>query len=408
VKALCQLPDLETLVLRGCKIGPKGFQSIAEVFSVLPSRLKTLDLEHNALSHASIAVLCGIMENENCALINLNVGYNQIEAVGLEKLIATLKRKGRLQMLDFSHNPAGRALSNKFSDLVAAGVGITDLNISNNGISGEQGVRIAAELKGKSQIRKLNMSENPIGPTLMRQRHSIGGEVTRDYPAEFFAFLDVGVACAVSQLVLDRCELHEDAGQALAGVVQNNSKLTDLFVSHNQLASVKTGMLPAAWTDMVTNNQYLQKLHLAYNGLSYVGLMRLFVALVRNRSIVELVLDGNALDRYPPNTTHAEVVSFLENNTTVRELSLCDMAMKDDLLVRIGEGLRRNRGLRRIPAHNNEFTVTGVTELANALQDNTTLQFLDLSCRSVQVNDDLYLQAYRILIERSNLEMVLL
>ena len=52
--------------------------------------------------------------------------------------------------------------------------------------------------------------------------------------------------------------------------------------------------------------------------------------------------------------------------------------------------------------------MTGITELSLHLQENTTLEFCDLSCRSVQVNDDLYLQAYRVLIERSNLETVLL
>ena len=74
----------------------------------------------------------------------------------------------------------------------------------------------------------------------------------------------------------------------------------------------------------------------------------------------------------------------------------------------MGEGLRRNQGLKRLDAHNNEVTVRGVGELTKHLSENHTLEFLDLSCRSVQVSDDLYLQAYKNLIEGSNLETILL
>lgn len=405
--ALVTLKDLESLVLRGCKIGTRGFQQLLHVFGIVPSKLKTLDVEHNYLTHASVAQICSAMEGDNCSLTSLNLGFNKVEALGLESIIAALKRRQRLQTLDFSGNPGGHGAASKFAELIAASVGITDLNISTSGITGESGVRIAAELKSKGQLRKLNLSDNPIGPTLTRQRQSGSGVVSRDFPAEFFAFLDVSSYSHIKELVLDRCQLHEDAGLALAGVLQSNAKLTDLIVTNNQLAA-KTGHLPGTWTDMLPINQCLQKLHLSYNGIMYPGVMKILGAMARNRSITELKLDGNTLDRYPPNTPHTELVSCLEHNTALTHLSLCDMYMKDDVLIKMGEGLRRNRSLRRLNAHNNEFTVRGVAELARALGDNDTLEYLDISCRSVQVSDELYMQAYKSLIEHSNLETALL
>jgi len=405
--ALVTLKDLETLVLRGCKIGTKGFQQLLHVFSIVPSKLKTLDLEHNLLTHASVSQICSAMEGDNCSLTALNLGFNLVEAVGLDSLIATLKRKQRLQVFDFSGNPGGKGAATKVAELISVNVGITDLNMSCSGITGEAGVRIAAELKTKGQLKKLNLSDNPIGPTLTRQRQAGSGEISRDYPQEFFGFLDVGSYSNVQELILDKCQLHEDAGQALAGVLNNNSKLTDLILTNNQLAA-KTGILPTAWTDMLPINQTLQKLHLSYNGITYPGVMKLLLAMGRNRSVTELKLDGNVLDRYPPNTPHTEIVTCLEHNTTLTHLSMCDMYMRDDVLIKLGEGLRRNRGLRRLNAHNNEITVRGVTELARHLGENSTLQFMDISCRSVQVSDELYLQAYKNLIDQSNLETVLL
>ena len=321
--ALSLLPGLETLTLKGCKIGPKGFQSILGVFAIVPSLLKTLDVENNLITHASISQLCQVMDGENCSLTSLNVGFNRVETAGLDSLMGTLKRKRRLKVLDFSGNPGGRGATAKFAELISAAVGLTELNISHSSIAGDAGVRIAAELKSKGEIRKLDMSDNPIGPTLTRQRAAGSGEVSRDYPAEFFSFLDVGSYCNLTELIMSRCQLHEDAGQALASVLHNNSKLTDLIVTNNELG-LKTGMLAPAWLDMLPVNQYIVKLHLSYNGITYPGLMKVFHALTRNRSIREMRLDGNVLDRYPPNTPHVELVSFLENNATLTHLSMCE------------------------------------------------------------------------------------
>lgn len=405
--ALLQLPQLHTLILKGCKIGHKGFISIVYLITKPEPSLRVLDLEHNLLTHSSVSLICGAMDNDSCRLTDLNLGFNRIEIVGLESLMATLRRKKCLLSFDFSGNPGGRGATSKFADLIAAAVGIRDLAIASSSITGDAGVRISAELKGRGELRKLNMSDNPIGPTLTRQRQVSSGEISRDYPAEFFSFLDVGSYCNLTELVMDRCQLHEDAGQALASMLHNNTKLTDLIVTNNQLAT-KTGFLAPAWTDMLPINQYITKLHLSYNGIQYPGLMKLFAAMMRNRSIVELRLDGNKMDRYPPNTPHVEIVTFFENNTTLQELHMCDMLFKDDVLVKMGEGLRRNRGLKKIVAHNNDLTVRGVGEFSRHMPENTTLQYLDLSCRSVQINDEVYLQAYKALIEASNLETVLL
>jgi Leucine-rich repeat (LRR) protein len=406
--ALGILKNLEVLVLRGCKISQKGFKDILHVFSIVPSLLNTLDLEHNNLTHAAVGAICGVMEGENCSLTSLNLGYNLIEIVGLESLIATLKRKPKkLRVLDFSGNPGGRNATTKFAELISASVGIVDLNLSQLAIAGDAGVRVTQELKIRSEITKLNLSDNPIGKTLTRQRHAGTGEVSRDYPAEFFAFLDVGSNSAMKELILDRVYLSEDAGQALASVLHNNTKLTELIVSNNELAA-KTGMLAPAWVDMIAANQYVTKLNIAYNGITYAGIMKLFSAMLRNRSIAELTLDGNAVDRYPPNAPHTELVTFLENNTSVTVLSMCNMQIKDDVLLKMGEGMRRNRGLKRLIAHHNEVTVRGVSEVARHLTENSTLEFLDLSCKSVQASDEVYLQAYKTLIETSNVETILL
>lgn len=405
--ALVTLADLDTLVLKNCKIHPRSFQSIIMVFGIQPSKLRVLDVEHNTLNHAALTPLCDVMRGDNCALTELNVGNNKIEITGLEQLMETLRYKRRLKVLDFSGNPGGLGQANKFGDLIAVRCGLTDLTLTSSNLKGVQAVRLSQELKSNGEIRRINISNNPIGDGLTRQRQSGSGEITRDYPAEFFSFLDVSSHSNIEVLVMEKCALQEDAGQALASVLHNNTKLKELILRGNELAKANY-FLPPAWTDMLAVNHYVVKLDLSANFIGYQGMMKIFASLLRNRSITELTLDGNALTQYPPHTDHVELVSFLENNTTVKFLSMCSMLLRDDLLVRLGEGLRRNRSITKLLANNNEFTVRGVGEFARFLPDNSTLVHLDLSCKSVQISDELYLQAYKTLIESSNLETVLL
>jgi Ran GTPase-activating protein (RanGAP) involved in mRNA processing and transport len=178
-------------------------------------------------------------------------------------------------------------------------------------------------------------------------------------------------------------------------------------VTNNHLA-MKNGTLPQPWYEMLQGkNNHLRKLHLSYNRIQYPGVMKLFDHLSRNRSIVELKLDGNEMGRYT-GTSHAEVVKFLSENNSVTYLSMCDMSLRDDIAVKLGEGLQRNTKLKRLLASSNEITVRAVGEIATFLAANDTLEVLDLSCRAVQTNDDMYMQAYRNLIQQTNLEQVII
>ena len=404
--ALVNCADLEGLVLKGCRVGPKGFQFILNVFGVVPSRLKVLNMEQNSLTHASVNQLCQIMDDDNCSLTNLNLGYNSVEGTGLTTLIATLKRRKLLKVLDFSRNVGGKD-PKQLATLISSSVGITDLSITNNELNGTECINLMLEIKNKGELLRLDMSRNPIGSSFVQKRQVGSGVMMEDHAAQFFSFLDVGSYCNIKELIMDGCSLQEDAAQALASVLHSNTKLTELVLSNNPLAA-KTGLLAPAWMDTLPINQYVSTLHLSYCGMTYPGVMKLFTAMRRNRGVKELKLDGNQLGRYPPNTQHAELQTFLENNTTVTNLSMCDMFMKDDVLVKIAEGLKRNRTVKKLNAHNNEITIRGVGEFSRLIGENQTLEFLDLSCKSVQISDELYLQAYKNLIDSSFLHEVLL
>eukprot|EP00658_Telonema_sp_P-2_P021012 TRINITY_DN18337_c0_g1_i2.p1 TRINITY_DN18337_c0_g1~~TRINITY_DN18337_c0_g1_i2.p1 ORF type:complete len:441 (+),score=140.55 TRINITY_DN18337_c0_g1_i2:245-1567(+) len=414
-EGLCSLPSLTKLILRNCNIDHNGFRTIHDVFKITPSKLEVLDLEHNKLTHASIEQLCRTMANDHsssCVLKHLNVSYNKIESEGLTTLIATIadrnkSRNGpRLEVLKCGSNPFGIHDAKKLPALVS--VGLTELILVKTQMNGEIAVNIAAELRGKGgTITTLDLSRNDtIGTALTRQRQA--GDISRDYPKEFFSFLDSGTYCNVTVLNLSHCALKE-SGNALAKALDNNSILSELNVSHNGLAH--NGLLPDAWIDVLMKHRYLTNLNLSANGIKFEGLRKVFAALRNNKdtTMKVLKLSHNTFEDSTHNSKDLnDIMDFLQQNSSVQELHLCQMGMKDDILVKIGEGIAHNRGLRILRADSNNFTTRGVGDFSQYLPNNTTLQDLDLSSRDVQMSDDTYLQAYKMLIDNSNIERILL
>lgn len=418
--ALQLCPYLESLALSGCKMGDRGFAEITEVFLVCPSRLKNLDVSRNSITSRSIRAFCSVLEGDNCILENLNIGFNAIDIGGIEALAVTMKSgHGKLRSLNIASNVGCNTGPSKIADLVAARTGLTDLNVSSNNLTGAVALRVCFEVRLQSQIRKLDLSNNPLGPTLVRERRD--GNVYRDYPAEFFMFLDVGVPCILNELVLDRCDLHEEAGQALAGVMQSNSKLQTLVVSHNMLASQRTGVLPTVWSDTLEHNYYLSKLDLSFNGISAPGVMAIFDALRKNNnnSLQELILDGNVLKDGGINNAK-ELLDFLEQNRTVRVLSLNEMKMPGSMLLKIAEGLvstsltisasSKPVVLSKLVARQNEITASNVIKFAEILnKHNDSLKTCDFSGKAVvSEGEDMFRRAQRAMVEKTNVVEIIL
>ena len=410
---LSRLPNLKTLVLKKCDIKPRLFTTlIDQVFSIEPPLLEVLDVEDNELDHPCVATLCKYIAGETNRLRELNIAYNRVEAQGLDTLIATVAQKNasrgaRLEVLKCGGNKFGPAGAGLLSRLVTTG--LKELSIAATEMSAENALSISATLRNNGgSITTLDMSRNiNIGNILVRQRQA--GD-TRDNAQQFFSFLAGGSHSNVSSLDLSGNDIQADAGSALAKVLEHNAKLVDINLASNRMAQTINGLLPESWADLMMRQRFITRLDLSNNGIKYMGLRRLLTAIASNKdtNLKVLRLDGNKFDDAPHGTSHAEIKDFFMQNLSIHELYLNAMGIRDDLLVKIGEGLGANRAIRVLQASSNAFTTRGVADFSHFLASNTSLQNLDLSGRDVQISDDTYLQAYKMLIDNSNVETILL
>lgn len=318
----------------------------------------------------------------------------------------------RAEALDWKFSSAGGnkygpAGANQLAKLMT--IGLKELSIAATEMSAENILNISTQLRNQgSTIVTLDMSRNVnIGNILVRQRQNSD---SRDNAQQFFSFLAGGSYSNVASLDLSGDDIQADAGSALAKVLEHNAKLLDINLSSNKIAHTINGLLPESWTDLLSKQRFITRLDLSNNGIKYMGLQRLFGAIASNKdsNIKVLRLDGNKFDDAPHGTSHHEIKDFFAQNVSVHELYLNSMGIRDDLLVKIGEGLANNRAIRVLQASSNAFTTRGVADFSQFLSGNTALQNLDLSGRDVQISDDTYLQAYKMLIDNSNVETILL
>ena len=208
-------------------------------------------------------------------------------------------------------------------------------------------------------------------------------------------------------LKLNRCQLNHDHGAALTSALVDNYKLKILEVDGNRMA-LSDGGLPQGWVDLLESSTSLEELNISRNGLQSRGVAVLFTALAKNRSLRKVTMDGNRFGDEGTTAALDEVVYMFSTNTFLQEVHMAEMGFGDEVLERIADGLASNRILKKLIAPRNNISTRGILDCTKHLALNTTLEELELACARVQQNESEYLRSYKLIIDNTNLETIVL
>eukprot|EP01063_Lacrimia_lanifica_P004142 TRINITY_DN12312_c0_g1_i2.p1 TRINITY_DN12312_c0_g1~~TRINITY_DN12312_c0_g1_i2.p1 ORF type:complete len:1436 (+),score=672.00 TRINITY_DN12312_c0_g1_i2:167-4474(+) len=406
--------NLQSLAMNRCSIGDNGARALLELLG--NGNLHTVHLNYNRITANVVAELVECLDRPYCALNNLGLASNRIQLRGLEIIIKVMDRARRPETLNFADNPLQVRGGQRFGQLLEQQCGLTDLDISNTtgamNITGDVALYITRQMLNNPEIDRVNFSDNPIGQNL-HQLTDPEGQVTRDLPLEFFTFLEREAICNITVLELNRCQLTADHGAALVTALLDNFKLRKLEVSGNRL-SLSDGGVSQGWIDLLETTSTLEHLDISRNGYLKQGVTVLMSAIARNRSLTSIIMDGNRatdLQERPnggPTVSYGEYVYAFSTNRHLRDVRMADMGITDEVWDSICEGLAENRFMRKFSAPDNLITTRGVLDSTKHLSLNTTLEDLELTCKSVQENEDEYMRAYKFFIDNTNIETILL
>ena len=185
-----------------------------------------------------------------------------------------------------------------------------------------------------------------------------------------------GVCLEVQQAqVGDRRVKDDSAAAVLAALLEANTSLANLDLSHNKIGPAGAESLATA----LKTNTTLTNLFLSHNNIGPAGAESVATVLKTNTTLTNLDLSHNNLGL-------AGAESFataLKANTTLTNLFLSDNSIGPAGAESLATALKTNTTLTDLSLFLNNIGPAGAESLATALKTNTTLTSLDLFCNNI-------------------------
>ena len=152
---------LQTLYLRGHRIGDEGVTALGEALKI-NSTLQTLNLEYNRIGEEGATALGKALEI-NSTLQTLNLDDNTIGVEGARALSEALQFNSTLQTLNLDNNKIGVEGATALGKALEINSILQTLNLVNNNIGDEGATALGEALKINSTLHTLKLYRNRIG-----------------------------------------------------------------------------------------------------------------------------------------------------------------------------------------------------------------------------------------------------
>ena len=355
IDSICRLlsyfTELKTLSLCHSDLQEAGAGKIFEDLSI--SNLTKLNISHNEINEQAVDDIAKVL-SQISKLEELNLSYNNLQVTETVKLLNEVQNRSGFSRLNFSnnrlddkaahgiatffsHNPQLKELDLECNDLQAASAivisngmnnlqSLTKLNISNNDISSEAANDIAVALFQNKSLEELDFSYNNLGAL---------GSLHIIHNMEKMSNLVKLNVCSIG--------ITEIAADDIATVLNNNNKLEELDLSHNDIKT--TGATVIFKKTSIVN---LHKFNMSHNNI----------------------------------TDDVEYIeTFLSMNTELEELDLCHNHLQAAIIKICKTNLTKLTGFNI--SHNN-ILCGSANDIGAFLSHNTKLQTIDLSGNDLQ------------------------
>lgn len=277
-KAVAGSVSLKKLGLGHNKLGPDGMSLLAKALE-RNTYLTVLDISMNEIGAAGAACIASVLANVTSSLRSINMYGNHLGAEGLAHIFSAIRQNKELRFLNIGNNNGTDAMCVDLGDMLDVNSTLEELDIRLNSISGI-GIKELSKrgLQKNTNIRKLILSGNPIGP--------VGAEELSK------ALNKRGRGCFQS-LDISGCELEPVGGIRVSSLIMCSLTLKEIYLSDNHLDDDAAFSIARAAAESIS----LAILDLSLNDISEAGANAFVDTAHLNTHLVSLVLHGNNINR---------------------------------------------------------------------------------------------------------------
>jgi Ran GTPase-activating protein (RanGAP) involved in mRNA processing and transport len=423
-------------------MGPKGGVLVCKAVEKAAGRLVAVNLTGNRVGSISCIALHTALMMPTCSLQTLLLASNDVCDDGANVLARALLQNDSLTELDLSNNglteEGAVALASAFRGKYSDGRKLADLRlkkllISSNPAIGKVGARAllqsftegllehfeAADIgagedaaacvaKGVRDVavlwRHINCAYNSFGRVGLNTI-CWGLRVNRRVKVVNLGSSKAGLAFGTPT---DALGIH---GISLARMVAENTTLTMLDLSHNNLSSEAGIVLfnalkanfsltlvnlrgnqfddevESALGDLLATNDIIEELDIGDNKLGCRACYAISTGLCYNNSIRVMKMDSNRFG-YFKSDAFVHLGRMIGYNTTIRRMHLDDNRVGAEGGTLVAQGVARNSTLVSLSMHNNRLDSRSGREMVNAYRHNTVM--VELSLTEDEVGQDVW------------------
>ncbi|MGC6403933.1 MAG: hypothetical protein ACON5A_01640 [Candidatus Comchoanobacterales bacterium] len=335
--------------------------------------LTSLDLSNNSMVDDDVKKLAEAL-NKNKALTKINLSGNNIGNTGVKYLKESLAVNNTLEDINLGQNSIDiSSIAELCNGSMLKVLRLPFSELKNEGVR-----QLADALSGNKTLIELDLVANNItydGVKALAERLPNMEQLTS-------VILDINEVSAkgameliqlnkLTKLSVRNASIGLDGMQDLAKVLNEDETLLDLKLGVNSMGVEAATIL----VDALKDNKVLKKLYLDANklGEEWAKMLAERFNQPNQWQLDELILANNNIKKGA-----VALANALEDNTTLNTLGLTGNAIQDDGAKALAELLKSNYTLSQLVLNNNEISDTGVGYLANALTSNKGLKILSL------------------------------
>lgn len=356
---------LEELHLADCHLTGKGVAIIVKSFKS-SGNLRLFDFSNNGLEDQVCKILGG-MVSSNSFIKTLILARNKITDSGMNTLISGLVANKGLLYIDLSMNPVGSKVSFKLAEWISTSYQLNGVNFSGLKMKPKAGKMIAKLLGSGASLSYLNLSNNLLEKSLIEILEKVKDSRTlKELHLSGNTFDSKSgqslVDCfsknnSLKTLALKQCKLSKTVLMSLAQTIMENSSLTSLDLSLNDMSNIDVA---ASIGDMFSRSTCLVELNISACNFTSEGIKQINKSLRGTPCLKNIGFSGNKVG-------------------------------KMNLLTNLAENLFHNSILENISLRQNDINITQLKEFVQILGNEDSCPNLD----SVDFGENDHLKSLR-------------
>ena len=375
------LPSLRRLFI---ELNYLRLQGIARLLEPLTkSKLELLDLRHNELDSRAGALL-GCVVGDHRHLQVLNVSDNQLGNDGVRDLLTGLHRSCSLRMVDLSRTGVDDGVLGVVTEcwLLRSALRQTTPDAHTQSLV----VRFHGNDISRGGLEEV-ARRSPSGCQDCLECDSVavkaGAVINQDYEDFFKDYVRQG---SDGDLVMAQQGVGNSGAEQITRLLQVHCNVHALDLDWNSIGDAGAAALGTA----LQVNTALRGLNLGYNRVGCAGIVSVATTLMTSfKTLMFINLGGNPVFSDSTNadmrrSAREAVQRLVGASTGLRFLSLSNIGLGDEECQGIGEALASDEcTLSFLRLGRNTISDKGVDFLCSGLEQNSTIQYLDLSANKI-------------------------